>query len=227
MKITVKSLGLIGALGGVGGLINGWLCYVKYPAAVVKIETFSWPIIPLGALHGALLAVISVGLACFFWKRRLFLRLIGLAVSGYLAGWVSFIPIHYYFVHIKSPLFSSSSPQKLTLEALISLIFWPFSGSFKLATFYVPYPYFGLVGSVYYFFLTLCSQLTCRRLSIHLLLGVSSGILGSLWWWISFKPWYFSLIHGTIWGMLVGLGVWRIHASGVCKRVVGDERDNL
>lgn len=203
MKITIKSLGLIGVLGGAGGLINGWLCYVKYPVAVVENETFYWPIIPLGAFHGVILAVISVGLACFFWKRKLFLCLIGLAVSGYLAGWISSIPIDYYIRFIERPLFS---PQKVTFNALRSLILWPFSGDSAL---YGPFACFGLVGSVYYFFLTLCRQLTCRRLSIHLLLGVFSGCLGSLWWWIIYKPWYFSLIHGTIWGMLVGFGVWK------------------
>lgn len=208
MKITIKSLGLIGALGGVGGLINGWLCYAKYPVAVVENETFLWPIIPLGALHGTLLAVISVGLACLFWKRRLFLRLIGLAVSGYLAGWISLIPIFYYVESID--LLLSFSPASVTFKRLISdVILWPFLNRLDSGYIWDPYVYFGLAGSVYYFFLTLCGQLTCRNLSKHLFLGVLSGILCSLWWWISFKPWYFSLIHGTIWGMLVGFGVWK------------------
>lgn len=140
MKITIKSLGLIGALGGVGGLINGWLCYVEYPTSVREAVGFSWPIIPLGALHGALLAVVSIGMANLFWKRRLFLRLIGLAVSGYLAGWILGIPTE----GLDRIIFSAIFGAKVTWN---EVIFWPFSGYLTLATFYVPYKYFGLVVS--------------------------------------------------------------------------------
>jgi hypothetical protein len=41
------------------------------------------------------------------------------------------------------------------------------------------------------------------------LLASASGALGSLWWWIEWEFAYFSLIHGAIWGVLVGLATAR------------------
>jgi hypothetical protein len=47
-----------------------------------------------------------------------------------------------------------------------------------------------------------------KKLPIQFLMGISSGVLGSLWFWIVYGPWYFSLIHGIIWGSFVGFGLW-------------------
>ena len=61
-----------------------------------------------------------------------------------------------------------------------------------------------------YLFLNLCRQLSQKHLSVHLLIGSLSGSLGSLSLWVELQSWwYFSLIHGTIWGALVGFGVWK------------------
>jgi hypothetical protein len=43
-------------------------------------------------------------------------------------------------------------------------------------------------------------------------------MLGSLWWWIEFQPWYFAAIHGSVWGLLVGWATSRLgrpHELGV------------
>lgn len=86
---------------------------------------------------------------------------------------------------------------------------WPFGENLNLASLSRPYLYFGLVGVVYFLLLGACRWLSAKSLSVHALMGSLSGTLGSLYWWIAWGPWYFSVLHGTIWGSLVGFGVWR------------------
>jgi len=47
---------------------------------------------------------------------------------------------------------------------------------------------------------------TRPRLGKALIVGTAAGVLGSLWFWIG-DQWYFSLLHGTVWGCLVGLAL--------------------
>jgi len=110
---------------------------------------------------------------------------------GYLSGYVSWVP----------------------LNASLGFTWDWYKPKIELFYLYWPFHHFGLVGLGYYFCLNILKRLTDVRLGVHLAAGVLSGILGSLWWWIFWGVWYFSLIHGTIWGGLVGLGVWR-----GCKR---------
>ena len=206
MLINMRSLGLIGLLGGLGGAINAWLCYARLPVPVGEVNdpmTFAWPVIPLGFVHGSLLALIGIGVAFLLWKQKWFVRLIALPVVGWIAGWLSYIPLHVYIHRIfgksKEPL----------LKDLLEACAWPFSFSEPEVVAFAPYMSFGLVGVGCFLLLNLCRQGTIKALWRHLLVGSVSGILGSLWWWIGYKPWYFSLIHGTIWGSLVGFGVWK------------------
>jgi len=203
MKLTMRSLGLIGLLGGVGGAINAWLCYANLPVAFGDGKGpagFSWHIIPLGCAHGALLALTAVGLALLFSKGNLLVRCAGLPISGWLSGWFSLIPIHLYLA-VKE---FGVSPRRL-FAALI----WPLNGSHEAAPPWMPFLYFGFVGLAYYFLLNICRQLPAKKLLVHVVMGSASGSLGSLWWWSMWKPWYFSALHGTIWGSLVGFGVWK------------------
>jgi len=66
-----------------------------------------------------------------------------------------------------------------------------------------------LVSLLYYRALTLGRQLRTPDLRTHQLIASACGVLGSLWFWLDSKPWYLSLLHGAIWGSLVGFGVWR------------------
>jgi len=70
--------------------------------------------------------------------------------------------------------------------------------------------FFGLVGSIYYSLLCVFQLLYIKKLLNHLIMGVASGIIGSLQFWIIYGDglWYFSLLHGTIWGSFVGYGIW-------------------
>src|SRR3989338_2894291 len=213
VTINVRGLGLIGLLGGLGGAINAWLCYARIPVPVMtegfmdsRRQPFDFPcsVIPGGACHGGLLALISVALAALLWQRGWLTRLTGLAVAGWLAGWLSYIPL------------GLSMDETVSGKQMVEALVWPFERPPQ--SLLVPYFYFGLVGSAYYLFLNLCRQLTRQQLGLHLFIGSLSGILGSLWWWVGFKPWYFSLLHGTIWGCLVGFGVWKSQQSPKTSR---------
>lgn len=219
-KITLRSLGLIGLLGSVGGAINGWLCYttIQVPVQVLgagpetaaepMAPAFSWYIVPVGAAHGGLLASVSVSMAVWLFKRHRLLRIAGVPLTGWLAGWLSFIPVGFSAVMSLAGIQAALSASGVW-EALV----WPSHWS-GWESFWQPYLHFGFVGALYYLFLNLCRQLSQKRLPVHLLIGSLSGSLGSLLWWIEQEPWYFSLIQGTIWGSLVGFGVWRVRGHG-------------
>lgn len=86
---------------------------------------------------------------------------------------------------------------------------------------------FGLVGLLYCGALSLLRQGLSSKRWVHLLMAITSGSVGSLWWWISYKPWYFSLLHGTIWGSLVGYGVWRSPPQTQVRDMRRDGRRSL
>ena len=202
MKFTWRGVGLIGLMGGLGGAINAALCYFKLPVSIPMDVTppsqaidFPWHVVPAGALHGALLACGSVGCAQLVWNQRLKLKLVGLLLVTWMVGWVSFIPIRL----------------SVFRENVHDAITWPLASGLAHVLDVVrgPVTSFGLVAGLYYLLLALCRQLTARSLQRHVLLGALSGVAGSCYWWASFGRWYFSLMHGTIWGALVGYGVWR------------------
>ena len=184
--LAMRRLFLPVLLGGIGGTINAFLCYVKRPIPVSGDAAFSWHIIPAGALHGALLALVALGLARALYIRKPIVRWLAVPVSGYLAGFVSWAPLN------------------------ASLGWgWAQYAEWSLETLWWPYPYFGLVGLCYYFCLAIGKRLTDTRPLVHIAIAVLSGVLGSLWWWVAWKPWYFSVLHGSIWGTCVGFGLWR------------------
>lgn len=194
-KLGVRSLTLIGLLGGLGGAVNAWHCYS------IKAFEFSWPVIPAGFFHGMILAVVSVVGAGLLLRRSWVVRWLGLPVVGWLAGWWAGIALSLY--HDLTTL-----PLPLSADEVMGALVWPLRSSHVWA----PYQWFGLVGVVYYSLLNLCQQLTATRLMTHLLMGTISGILGSLWWWTGWagEPISrLSVIHGTIWGSLVGFGIWK------------------
>ncbi len=213
-KLSLRSFGLIGLLGGVGGAINAWSYYSK-------ITIFSVPSLPpdfstdcltllAGAAHGGLLAVIPLGFVVLLWKSRWVVRLSGTLIVGVLSGWLSGVPM---FILLRPPS---------SWDHWWGPVAWPLAlppPGFDMWRLFLPLEFFGFVGLLYFFFLNICRQLTTSRLFRHLLMGSLSGSLGSLTWWIfvSGEPWYiavlWSFLHGTIWGSLVGFGVWKAQQS--------------
>lgn len=191
LRVRVSSLFNIALLGAAGGAINAWLCYAKIPVAAAGNEQFHWHVIPAGAAHGAILAAMTVGCASFLLKRGLWARLLAAPFIGWVVAYLSWIPL-----------------DRSAFDTPWSKSFaWPFTQGWIEATFMV-FAYFGLVSIIYYFWLVM-GGLARRGVGIHLFCASLAGILGSLWWWIEWKPWYLSLIHGAIWGILVGYGTWR------------------
>ena len=209
-KIFIPAL-----LGGIGGALNAFLCYAKIP---VKVDNdFEWHIILAGGCHGALLVLIPVSLAIFCSSRKAWVRWAVLPVSGNLTGWLSFIPLCYSlnYVYGNRPSLLPSLVEAGVIENIkLKNFWWPFAESESVIdALWLPFVYFGFVGLYYVFGLAVLQLLDSRSLRRHLLFAVVSGILGSLWWWLLFKPWYLSLLHGMIWGVLTGFGMWRAALS--------------
>lgn len=178
-------------LGAVGGLLNALLLWLQVPEKVVDFKPV---ILVCGALHGGVLAACGIA-AANIALRRARLRLPIWIVAGYLAGWISWIPTHV--------LIADSPPSKALL--------WPFMLERPLEAVWRPFQYFGMVGLVLAVVLTIASP-GMRRSPLGLRgLAIGSGVLGSLWFWGVFQAHmrmgYLALLHGTLWGLLVGAGL--------------------
>ena len=185
-------------IGGLAGTLNALLCFVKFPASIPGAEdVLHWHILLAGFIHGAFLTVIALRAALFLMPKNLPVRLAGALGAGYIAGWISYLPLR----------ISINSNQ--TLKEVVSALWWPLSDGFSFDILWSPFMAFGAVTALYSL---LHMRLVDRReatASGHLRAAVLSGILGSLWWWNSFERPYFCLLHGAIWGIFVGRGVWK------------------
>ena len=201
LKFSAQSLGLISFLGGLGGALNAWWCYAGFP---VSTEDFNAWIIPAGALHGALLALATVFLTALFLSGHRLVQILGIVAVGWLSGWLSYIPLELY-IKMQPISFESNSLWGHIVESVC----WLFKGN-RGDFYYMPYLCFGLVAVVYYLALGFIRlrNIQATSLAFFVAVGCLSGTLGSLWWWILWKPWYFSLLHGVVWGSLVGFGLW-------------------
>lgn len=208
---TRRLLACLGLFGGLGGALNAWLCYAKLPVPIPGGELFGgpslqfhWSIIPGGALHGALLAAIPVGYAAVSSRMPRWVQWALVPVAGWLSGWLAWAAILWVGG------FQDEGWRMLNPGAVARLITWPVAAAgHKTDAVWIPYLYFGLVGTVFSTLLLLARRAASRDAVIPILIGIASGVLGSLWWWIAWGRWYFSLLHGTIWGALVGYGLWR------------------
>ena len=184
----------ISAAGALAGGVNAWLCYVRWPVPVERYADFAWHLVPAGALHGAILALCaflgSRWLRELGWAKRL---PIGVA-TGWIAGYLSWQPL------------------QLSLARRLGWSAWPFSEP-SSAWFIGPLQIFGLVAFLYCLVPPRWMPGT-RVGASSLILASAAGALGSLWWWLAYGPWYFSLLHGTIWGCAVGLAWWSFAAQG-------------
>lgn len=176
----------VGSLGMCAGATNAWLCLVRLPVPVNDDLHFNWLIVPGGAIHGAVLAMIPLGAALAVGRWSSAIRtLLAAPVVGWVAGYVSWIPLHRW-------AFEQSWRHSLL---------WP-SGP---AAAWTPFVYFGLVSA--FLFVLLSSFGAAGRTRRQVAFGVIAGILGALWFWGAFKPWYFAVIHGVVWGVAVGMGL--------------------
>jgi hypothetical protein len=191
-------LALCGALGG--GL-NAWLCYARLPVAVNDNTTFAWHVVPAGAVHGGVLALAAFAAGMFLCTRRLWIRLVAAVPLAWVAGFVAWIPLNRSAVEEPWPKSFSWALHDGWGPALLG-----------------PLQYFGFVALLYYLAVTFRLARE-RRLAVHVTGAAAAGILGSLWWWIAIGPWYFSALHGAIWGTLVGVGAWTTRRANIGESV--------
>ncbi len=175
--------------GGLGGLVNATLCYAKWPVPVYedRAAEFLWHVIPAGLLHGLMLALVAVLAAMVASRLSIVGRWPLIPVVGWCAGYLSWIPLDI-----------SAFGHSLT-QALL----WPMETSWRAV--WSPFAYFGIVSALLYSWLIF--RPGDSGIWREMLAASCAGILGSLWWWISWGPWYFSVIHGAIWGCLFGAGM--------------------
>lgn len=181
-----RHLWLASAAGAAGGGINAALCYFRLPVPVEdSAATFQWHVIPAGAAHGGILAVAAVALGLTARRLGWPARIASGVAGGWLAGYLSWIPLHLSTLG----------------ESLIEAPLWPFRNGLQAA--WIPYAHFGAVVTL--LSLWLAGSAPFRRAAPQVAAACLAGALGSLWWWISWGPWYFAVIHGVLWGLPTGL----------------------
>jgi hypothetical protein len=195
MQLTAKRSATVACVGGLGGLLNAALCYLRWPVSVEDSSaTFRWHVMPAGLLHGLFLALVAVLAAAYASRLSLGRRWLLIPVVGWCAGYLSWIPL-------ELSVFGGALPKAL---------YWPVDRSWQAA--WAPaVVYFGGVSAFLYAWLLL--RPVGSRLLANMLAASGAGALGSLWWWISWGPWYLSVLHGAIWGCLVGAAVWELEQS--------------
>jgi hypothetical protein len=182
----------VGLCGAGGGAINAWLCYTGLPVAIEEAPDFRWHVIPAGAIHGGLLAAVAFGVGQALWARSVRTRMAAALPLAWMAGYVSWIPLNW------------SAFDRPWAESLN----WPFESRWSELPLGL-LQQFGFVALFYYAAVAM-RLVDERRLSLHVAGASAAGILGSLWWWTAMEVWYFSLLHGAIWGTCVGVGAWAV-----------------
>ena len=191
-----KALLLVTCLGAIGGAVNAWLCVARIPEPIHDSPGLGWLTVPAGAAHGALLGVLPVlGILVASGWRPIY-RLLLVVPVGWLAGYVSWIPLDRWALD----------------EPWEKSLLWPFQGEPWFGVTWTPFAYFGTVAAL--FFLCLCIWGSRQSRVTQAACASGAGVAGSLWFWLEFQPWYFAAIHGTVWGLLVGWGVFQTNRAG-------------
>jgi len=184
---TARQLLGVALAGGLGGLINATLCYVDWPVSVT-LASFRWHVIPAGFIRGSTLATLSVGAGILGrhlkWPLRWFVAL----PIGWIAGYLSWIPLdmsifHEWLSEAVRPIGDNDSWNDVV------------AGPIQL---------FGGVATLLYLGVAHTPTRPLRGKAV--IVATTAGVLGSLWFWIG-DQWYFSLLHGAVWGCLVGLAL--------------------
>ena len=188
-----SSLTLPIAFAGLGGAINAFLVFAGVPISFEnQYLNFEWHIVPAGFIHGALLAYFSAAAANIAGKKKSF-QLILFPVVGYIAGWISGIPL---------TLSISDKPEW-------SVLWWPLEQSQGYEMMVAPFLHFGLVSALYYFGLVVLDVRSKKNIFLHVFTAAAAGVLGSLYWWLSLDALRVSFLHGSIWGLGAGFGYWK------------------
>jgi hypothetical protein len=185
-------------LAAVAGAANAAACWLQWPAAVPDSgDVFRWHLVPAGAAHGAVLAALALVGHRVLRGAPFAVRWLAGPIVGWLAGYLSWIPIAASIGAEHGPL---------------GLVGWPFDGVQQALL--APFQGFGLVAALYYWSRLLREHNPGPAWAAQLA-GVASGALGSLWFWIEMETWYLSLLHGAVWGLLASqsAGTSRNHSS--------------
>lgn len=182
----VKRILVVGAAGAAGGTINGWLCFAGFPLPVREAPGFDWLVVLGGALHGAILALLPVVAAVVVRRWSLRWRIILAPAVGWISGYLSWVPLNHLVLD----------------ESLARSLDWPWTGGIGLVVAWRPFALFGLVGLFWYLVIA-TGGLRRRRWQLAALVACA-GTFGSLWFWTDWDQWYLAVIHGTVWGVLVG-----------------------
>ena len=212
---NARGLQRVAWLGALGGGLNATLCYLKWPVPVPGLGIdgpstmhFHWSIIPGGCAHGAVLAAVPVWFAQRLERHPIMTRWIAVPVIGWLSGWWS-----WSMMNASMDLGGSGVIGALSVN-FWKRVLWPFDGPLMSSDRLVaPFLYFGLVGVLLAAGVTLLSASNFQRRPVAITVGVASGVAGSLWWWSEWNRWWFSLLHGGMWGALVGYGLWMLHTD--------------
>jgi hypothetical protein len=147
---------------------------------------------PAGFVHGAVLAASAVGAALVArrWNRPA--RWAASALVGWLGGYLSWIPLDISAFGERWP------------RALI----WPLqNGDSAHSVLWLPFCSFGLVSMLLSLWLTRPHR--SGLLLPNIVAAALAGVLGSLWWWIVWKTWHLSILHGIVWGFSVAVALSR------------------
>jgi hypothetical protein len=185
---TRQNLISIGLAGGIAGLANAALCFLRWPVPVHDpAAVFRWHVMPAGFVHGAVLALAAAAAALGARRWRRPARWGASILVGWMAGYLAWIPLDV----------------SVFGERWARTFVWPFvNGDSARQGLWTPFCFFGLVSALLFLWLA-CPQRPLRPLS-NILAAVLAGVLGSVWWWIMWKTWHFSILHGTVWGLSVG-----------------------
>jgi hypothetical protein len=203
--VSRRAMLLLALLGGAAGAINAWLCLVQLPVPIKGID-FRWVIVPGGAVHGAVLAIVPVWVGLVVSNCRSVLRILLAAPIGWMAGYLSWIPLDRWAIG----------------ESWRNSLLWLSRLDSGPGVIWAPFAYFGLVSALLFLLRIRVGAVggVVRQVSC----ATVAGVMGSLWFWIDSEPWYFAPIHGTIWGVLVGLGLARLAKTHAVAEQ-GDEAD--
>ncbi len=215
----VRGLGLIALLGGAAGAITALVIpsvVLGKATNVIWIRSWLWPWLPLfgGAIHGVLSAVISVGLALFFWRRKFITRLAGLILTWCLLAWLVALPLEFICNFLIDHTTAVRYPPG-EMNGAVAYAVWGtvlgFLQPFHWTRFSTPQnpSLLAVAGTVYVFFLSVCRGVAAKRLAVHLGMGIVSGLLAALDY-SNFPSFAHRLFYGITWGVFVGFGVWKI-----------------
>jgi hypothetical protein len=204
MTHSLDRLTRIALAGAVGGLINATLCYLRWPVPVEDTSAkFHWHVLPAGALHGAVLAVSAVRAAAAARRLGPGVRWVVCLPAGWLAGYLSWIPL-------ALSAFGEGLPRALI---------WPLEdGASRRIALWSPFFFFGSVAALLCLWLSYAHR--GRSATAHVLAAAAAAAAGSLWWWAVWKPWYFCLLHGAVWGGLLGMALARSASAAHVEKAV-------